>query len=131
LRDARGRQILADGLGPTASGAARAAVAGLDIVLTIDRAIQYQAEQVLVDTVAKFQAKGAVAVVMDPRTGAILAMAQAPTFDPNQAADASGQAAPSALRRKLRAITDVFEPGSTFKVFLMAAGIEAGVTRAD
>ena len=66
-------------------------------------------------------AKGATAIVMDPRTGAILAMANAPTFDANRFADAAAET------RRNRAVTDLYEPGSTFKIVTIAAALEDGI----
>ena len=82
---------------------------------TLDHTIQAQAEAVLRQTVAQAGAKGATAIVLDPRTGAILAMAQAPGYDANKA-----NKVPFALQRN-RAVTDTYEPGSTFKLVTIAA----------
>lgn len=93
---------------------------GNNLVLTIDRNIQYIAEDALEDAVTEFSAQSGLAVVMDPETGAILALALYPEFNPN----AFGR-----YDRKLwrnRAITDPFEPGSTLKIFSAAAAIESG-----
>jgi cell division protein FtsI/penicillin-binding protein 2 len=91
---------------------------GRNVVLTIDHQIQANAEQVLAEHVERWGARGGTAVVMDPRTGAILAMANAPTFNanffPGIAAD----------RRRNRAVTDVYEPGSTFKIVTISAALE-------
>src|SRR5581483_6629625 len=83
---------------------------GRDVTLTIDHQIQANAESVLDETVRRWHAKGGAAIVLDPRTGEILAMANAPGFDSNR----FGAVDPS-LRRN-RAVTDVYEPGSTFKI---------------
>ena len=91
--------------------------AGDDVFLTIDHRIQANAEQVLRETVTKWGAKGGTAIVLDPRNGDVLAMAVAPGFDAN----AFGSA--SADRRRNRAVTDVYEPGSTFKVVTVAAAL--------
>lgn len=93
---------------------------GNDLVLTIDRTIQFITEKALGEAVADFNAKSGLAVVMAPKTGAILAMANFPLFNPN------------AFRRydrelwRNRIITDPFEPGSTMKIFSAAAAIESG-----
>jgi cell division protein FtsI (penicillin-binding protein 3) len=92
-------------------------VPGEDVVLTIDHRLQANAERVLRDTVEKWRAKGGTAIVLDPRNGAVLAMAVAPTFDANR----FGKASPD--RRRNRAVTDVYEPGSTFKVVTVAAAL--------
>jgi cell division protein FtsI (penicillin-binding protein 3) len=94
---------------------------GRNVRLTIDHEIQAAAEEILVKTVRIWGAKGATAIVMDPRSGAILAMANAPTFDAN----AFGSAPPE-IRRN-RAVTDQYEPGSTFKIVTIAGALEDGV----
>jgi cell division protein FtsI (penicillin-binding protein 3) len=91
--------------------------AGEDVFLTIDHRIQAHAESVLRSTVKRWGAKGASAVVLDPRTGAVLAMAVAPGFDANR----FGQT--PAGKRRNRVVTDVYEPGSTFKVVTVAAAL--------
>jgi cell division protein FtsI (penicillin-binding protein 3) len=91
--------------------------AGEDVFLTLDHRIQAHAESVLRATVRRWGAKGASAVVLDPRTGAVLAMAVAPAFDANR----FGQT--PAARRRNRVVTDVYEPGSTFKVVTVAAAL--------
>jgi len=98
---------------------------GHDLILTIDANIQYVAEQALSESVKKFAAKSGMAVVMVPATGAILAMAHVPQFNPNS----FGQYKPWFWRN--RAITDCFEPGSTFKIFLAAAALESGLCTPD
>ena len=94
---------------------------GKNVTLTIDHQIQSNAEQVLAQTVKQFGAKGAAAIVMDPRTGAILAMANYPTFDANKFSTASPDA------RRNRAVTDAYEPGSTFKIVTIAGALEDNV----
>lgn len=92
----------------------RPAVDGSNVRLTIDHTIQANAEAVLRQTIAKWGAKAATAVVLDPRTGDVLAMADAPGFDAN----AFGSTPPAVTRN--RAVTDVYEPGSTFKLVTVA-----------
>jgi cell division protein FtsI (penicillin-binding protein 3) len=111
LRDARGRLIVPDDGQPSRGR-------GNNLVLTLDKTIQYIAERELAGAVEKAQAKGGVALVMDPRTGEILALANAPQFDPNLFLRSS----PATWRN--RAVCDSFEPGSTFKVFVLAAALE-------
>ncbi len=94
---------------------------GTDLVLTIDREVQHVAERAAADVTAEFDAEGASVVVMEVATGDVLAMASAPTFDPN----ARGDADASTWRN--RAVTDVFEPGSTQKALTIAAAIEEGL----
>jgi cell division protein FtsI/penicillin-binding protein 2 len=90
---------------------------GADVFLTLDRRIQANAESILRETVKRWGAKGGNAIVLDPRTGGVLAMAVAPSYDAN----AFGSASPA--RRRNRAVTDVYEPGSTFKVVTVAAAL--------
>src|SRR4051794_4515105 len=87
---------------------------GKDVFLTIDHSIQTNAQLELWRAVHQWQAKSATAIVMNPRTGAILAMAGAPGYDANNFPDASQE-----LQRN-RAITDTYEPGSTFKLVTVA-----------
>ncbi len=94
-----------------------------DVTLTIDEVLQYITERELQRAVERSRAKAGTAIVMDPWTGEILALANQPTFDPNLYKQTS-----SAARRN-RAATDAFEPGSVFKVILMAGALEEGVVR--
>ncbi len=94
---------------------------GRNVVLTLDHQLQASAEQILSNAVARWRARGATAIVMDPRTGAILAMANAPTFDANDFSTAPAEA------RRNRAVTDLYEPGSTFKIVTIAAALEDNV----
>lgn len=94
---------------------------GRNVTLTIDHQIQANAESILADTVHKWHAKGGSAIVLDPRTGQILAMANAPGFDSNR----FGSVNPD-LRRN-RAVTDVYEPGSTFKLVTISGALENGI----
>jgi cell division protein FtsI/penicillin-binding protein 2 len=99
----------------------RPAVEGRDVYLTVDQTIQANAEAVLRDTVRKWGAKSATAIVLDPRTGAILAMAVQPGFDAN-----AFPRAPRDLQRN-RAVTDTYEPGSTFKLITVGAALSEGL----
>jgi cell division protein FtsI (penicillin-binding protein 3) len=94
---------------------------GHDLFTTIDHTIQANAEAVLRETISHWQARSATAVVMDPRTGAVLAMAQAPGYDANKASSV-----PFALQRN-RAVTDTYEPGSTFKLVTIAGALSTGI----
>ena len=90
---------------------------GRHLILTLDKRLQYQVEKILAATVDKYKAKSGQALVMVPRTGEILAMASYPVFNPNIF---------SRYRRdtyRNRVITDLFEPGSTFKAFTAAAAL--------
>jgi cell division protein FtsI (penicillin-binding protein 3) len=98
---------------------------GADVVLTLDRDIQFAAENALAEAVASTGAKGGTVVVIRPRTGEVLAMASAPTFDPN---DPHG-VDPETTRN--RAVTDIYEPGSANKVVTAAAALETGVVTAE
>src|SRR3989441_587991 len=98
---------------------------GQTVVLTIDQTIQYRTEQALSAAVDRAHAKSGAAIVMDPRTGEILALANAPTFDPNQ------PAANSAEARANGALQSIYEPGSTFKIVAYSAAIEKGLVTPD
>ena len=98
---------------------------GYNLVLTVDSNIQYVAEKALSKSVEQFSAKSGIVVAMVPSTGAVLAMAHVPEFNPN----AFGQYEPWLWRN--RAITDCFEPGSTFKIFLAATALESELFTPD
>jgi len=98
---------------------------GRDVYLTLDRFIQANAEEVLRKTVAQWHARAATAVVLDPRTGEILAMAQAPGYDANRAAQV-----PLRFQRN-RAVTDMYEPGSTFKLVTVTGALSEGIVTPD
>lgn len=117
-RDALGRDI---DLKKGAEG--KGATKGNNVVLTLDKNIQYIAEKELAQAVTKNGAKAGMALVMEPDTGRILAMANYPTFNPNS----YFKYGPTALRN--HAISDSFEPGSTFKIFLVATALENHVIR--
>ena len=119
LRDARGRLVFSDDL------MADQTPEGHSLVLTIDRTIQHIAEQELAAAVRTFEARAGMVVVVDPRTGELLAIANAPTFNPNN----FSASRPDHWRN--RAVHDQFEPGSTFKIFTIAAALNAGVIRPD
>ena len=98
---------------------------GKDLVLSIDRRIQYLAYRELKAAVQEHKAKSASAVVLDVKTGEVLAMVNQPSYNPNNR---------NRLRRqhmRNRAVTDVFEPGSTMKPFIVAAALEGGRYRPD
>jgi len=106
---------------PTQNRSSVAAVPGSDVQLTIDRDIQFVAQEAIDGVVRRSGASSATAVVLDVQTGEILAMATGPDFDPNRFT----QSLPE--ERRNRAITDIFEPGSTGKVITAAAVINEGV----
>jgi len=99
---------------------------GHDVVLTLNRDIQAQVEASLKKTVQSFSAARGSVIVLDPRTGDILAMANYPTFDPNKYSVVKDYS-----RFKNPALSDVFEPGSIFKVITMAAGLNEGKIEPD
>jgi len=98
---------------------------GNSIVLTIDEVIQYITEEALEKAYQQYKAKTGIAIVVRPKTGEVLAMASRPTYNPNNFNDYS-----QALWRN-RAITDIFEPGSTFKVITISTVLEEKVARLD
>ncbi len=113
-RDARGR---------TYERIQRPVARGHDLVLTLDATIQFHTERELLRAVRQTRARSGVAIVLDPRSGEILALANAPTFDPNAFAKAPAEA------RRNRAIRDLYEPGSVFKIVTFAAALEEGLLR--
>src|SRR5216684_8989427 len=127
LAGVEGRAVVErDALGREVTGAPivlKPSVAGQGIMLTIDATIQYLAEKEVDAVWRRTRAKSAMAVAMDPRTGEILAMAIRPTYNPNAFATATDD------DRRARAVTDPFEPGSTFKVIMAASALEEGIVR--
>jgi cell division protein FtsI (penicillin-binding protein 3) len=118
-RDALGREVVTEAV-------VQRPAPGRGVMLTIDRTIQYLAERELDAAFRRTRARAAIAVVMDPRTGDVLALAVRPTFNPNAFLDV-----PSREHWRNRAVTDPFEPGSTFKIILAAAALEEGVVRPE
>jgi len=114
-RDALGRTVFPKGLHEQTPST------GHNVILTIDEVIQYIAEKELEEAVTATRAKGGIVIVMEPRTGAILAMAVNPRFDPNAVQGISAD------RWRNRALTDTYEPGSTMKIFVAAAALEEKV----
>ncbi len=114
-RDALGRTVFPKGL------AQKMPAPGHALTLTVDEVIQYIAEKELEETVTQTHAKGGTVIVMEPQTGAILAMAVSPRFDPNAVASLTPD------RWRNRALTDTYEPGSTMKVVVAAAALEEKV----
>ncbi|KIZ18238.1 peptidoglycan D,D-transpeptidase FtsI family protein [Streptomyces natalensis] len=106
---------------PTADVQEHPAVPGTDVRLTLDRDIQWAAQQAITEQVRKSGADRGYVVVQDTRTGEILALANAPGFDPNDVARADPEALGNA------ALTDAYEPGSTSKLMSMAAVLQEGV----
>ncbi len=112
LRDARGRKLNTTGVEDPITRQ------GATLTLTLDRQIQWLTEKALARAVDDAKSAAGMAVVLDPRTGEILALANAPRFNPNAPQGASKEAF------RNRAATDNFEPGSTFKAFVVAAALE-------
>ncbi len=110
--DAHGRALSSGGVYGTM---------GNSLVLTLDEDLQYIVEKELFDAVKKWKASSAVSILMEPDTGRILAMAVSPTFSPEHPDK------PEHWRN--RAVTDIYEPGSTFKSILAAAALEEGIAK--
>lgn len=100
---------------------------GSDLTLTIDARIQFEAEQALLEAVETYKAKRGCALVMVPKTGEILASAVTPVFDTNK----WGALAKDDESRRNWTITDQYEPGSTFKMVVVAAALESGLVEPD
>lgn len=94
---------------------------GKNVYLTLDHSIQGQVERVLAETRERWAAKSASAIVMDPRTGGILAIANDPGYDANRFSQVPQD------RQRNRAVTDTYEPGSTFKIVTISGALEAGI----
>ncbi len=116
------RDALNRGIG-SGDRAVEGASRGNDVYLTLDKNIQFMAEKELAEGVEKARAKAGTVVVLDARTGEVLAMASKPDFNPN----AAGSFKPSQWRN--RALCDTYEPGSTLKTFVMAAALNEGIVK--
>jgi cell division protein FtsI (penicillin-binding protein 3) len=112
-RDARGRTLALQSTDPRD-------VQGGDIALTIDAAMQGAAEAALHEAVDRHEAKGGLVLTLDPKNGDILALAEAPGFDPNRFRELDYE------ETRAKSFTDVVEAGSTMKAFLVASALEAG-----
>ena len=127
--DARRRRIY------TALDEYRAPIDGATVITTIDMHLQQQVEQHLAETSAEHEPEWASAIVMDPHSGEVLAMASLPDFNPSKpfARDPNDTATIEVLKQRLRncAVANAYEPGSIFKPFIMAPAIEAGLVRPD
>jgi cell division protein FtsI (penicillin-binding protein 3) len=95
------------------------------VVLTLDEKIQYTAERELAAAIAKTHAAAGTVIVMNPNTGEILALANWPKFNPNKAGDSPSESWMN------RAVSAIYEPGSTFKLITLAAALDQGITRPD
>jgi len=98
---------------------------GTSVVLTLDEKIQYTAERELTAAIAKTHSAAGTVIVMNPNTGEILALANWPKFNPNKASDAPSETWMN------RAVSAIYEPGSTFKLITLAAAFDQGITRPD
>jgi len=116
MRDARGR-TLSSGIDIESKGS--------NVFLTIDEGLQYIVEKELDNAMAQWRASAATIIMMEPFTGEILAFANRPAYDPNYAEYAKD------FEKRNRAITDIYEPGSTFKIIVGAAAIEEGIVNLD
>ncbi len=116
-------RVIRDRLGRTVEHVERIRPAqpGRNLALSIDRRLQYVAYRELKKAVTSRKAVGGHMVILDARTGEILALVNQPSFNPNNRGDYKGD------QFRNRAVTDLFEPGSTLKPFTVAAGIEAGM----
>jgi len=118
VRDLNGHEVADMALVKTAQ-------AGKDLRLSIDKQLQYFADRALSEAVEKHKADSANLVIMNVRTGEVLAMTNYPSYNPNDMSDRSGG------RQRNRSITDVFEPGSTLKPFTIAAALDSGKFKAE
>jgi cell division protein FtsI (penicillin-binding protein 3) len=114
LRDRQGRLIFAEGVEDDQ------ALAGHDIQLSLDQGIQFTAERELASAARTYEAIGGSVVVVRPDTGEVLALASWPGYNPNDYSDSDVH------ERRDRGVTDLFEPGSTFKIFTLATGLSQG-----
>lgn len=124
LAGTNGKYIYANGRGNIIPGSEQVSVeakSGTSVRLTIDRDVQWVAQNAISQAVASSRAESGTVIVMDPKTGAILAQASAPTFDPN----ISGTITLNKLRNP--AVQEVYEPGSTGKVITVAAALQEGL----
>lgn len=119
------RRVMQDRMGNIIEevGTLREPQDGSDLQLSIDARIQYHAFDAVRDAVAAHRAVAGAAVVLDAQTGEVLALANLPTYDPNERGALSG----AQLRN--RVMTDTFEPGSTFKPFAISTALEAGIVK--
>jgi cell division protein FtsI (penicillin-binding protein 3) len=127
LSGVNGKYIYANGRGNIIPGSEQVSIeakSGTSIRLTIDRDVQWVAQNAISQAVASSKAKSGTVIVMDPKTGAILAQASAPTFDPSSN---------SITQEKLKnpAVQEVYEPGSTGKVITVAAAMQEGLVSPD
>lgn len=124
IRGQGGRLLLdVDALNKSYDHSVEEPVPGANVSLTIDLMIQNQVEKALAEAVRASRARGGTIVIVRPATGEILALANYPTFDPNDVSDST------AYKRSNRAVETAFEPGSIFKLVTYAAALEEGLIR--
>ncbi|NCO67568.1 MAG: penicillin-binding protein [Nitrospirae bacterium CG_4_10_14_0_8_um_filter_41_23] len=114
-----------DASGKTLSSGVDIEAKGNNIVLTIDEGLQSIVEREIDKAIIKWRAAAASAIMMDPFTGEILALANRPAYDPNKGGSAGGS------EKRNRAITDCYEPGSTFKIIIGVASLEEKIAKPD
>ena len=119
IHDRLGRDLLMEGTVDSSASA------GKDLVLTLDKYLTYLTERALEKAVKEHNAKAATSVMIDPRTGEILAMASVPGYNPNNPSDAAERGA------RNRAIADAYEPGSIMKTVTFSAAFDAGKLRPE
>ncbi len=119
IQDALGRPIL------SRMNSRTSAIDGRSLVLSVDRAVQYLVEQKLKDGIERYGATGGMIGVMDPKTGNILAMVSYPSFDPGNYKDYDGQFYKNPF------ISNLYEPGSTFKPLVLSAAIDAKAVKPE
>ena len=121
------RRVIKDRLGNIAEdlGMFREPHQGRDLTLSVDSKLQYIAFTSIKNAVEKFEAKAGAAVVLDVHTGEVLALANYPTYNPNDRSKLTGE------QLRNRVITDTFEPGSTIKPITIALGLETGRIKPD
>jgi len=117
--------VMADARQRWFDGGAAQREGGANVVLTLDEKVQYIAERELAGAIAKTHASAGTVIVMNPNTGEILGLANWPEFNPNAPSEASAEA------RMNRAVTALYEPGSTFKLITLAAAFDQGITRPE
>lgn len=118
-------EIEQDALGNAVNRLDTSALSGAKIVTTLDSVLQHKVEFILEETLKATKARSVSAIVLDPATGEVLTLANAPAFNPNIRPKVLDEA------RRNRAITDAYEPGSVFKLVAYAGALEEGLARPD
>jgi cell division protein FtsI (penicillin-binding protein 3) len=117
--------VMADARQRWFDGGAALRESGANVILTLDEKVQYIAERELAVAIAKTRASAGTVIVMNPNTGEILGLANWPEFNPNAPSESTAEA------RMNRAVTALYEPGSTFKLITLAAAFDQGITRPE